>query len=145
MPSCAQRDPVVIDGKGEPAIAAAARPLTGLIVPLQAGEVPSDGAALYGDRVCFVARGLAITGVREVGEVSTETLVGLCETVVREQPGSDDILISCGGLLTLETIRIVESRIGMPVVSSSPAGFWDLMRVAGLDNRSAGNGRLFET
>ena len=89
-------------------------------------------------------RGLAITGVREVGEVRTETLVALCEAVFRAQPQSEGILISCGGLLTLDAILAVEARFTVPVVSSSPAGFWDLMRVAGLDSRSPGHGSLFE-
>ena len=43
-----------------------------------------------------------------------------------------------------ETIRIVEARLGVPVVSSSPAGFWNLLRVAGLDSRAPGNGRLVD-
>jgi len=87
--------------------------------------------------------GLAITGVREVGEVPTDALVALCERVHAAEPDPDGILISCGGLLTLDAIGIVEARLGVPVVSSSPAGFWDLMRVAGLDSRSAAGGRLF--
>ena len=94
--------------------------------------------------VATVVRGLAITDVLEVGAVSTETLVSLCETVHAAQPQSDGLLISCGGLLTLDAIRIVEGRLGVPVVSSSPAGFWDLMKVAGLDSRAPGHGRLFE-
>lgn len=88
-------------------------------------------------------RGLAITGVREVAEVPTETLVDLCASVYASDPSADGILISCGGLLTLEAIGIVEARLGLPVVSSSPAGFWDLLRVAGLDSRAPGHGRLF--
>ncbi len=89
-------------------------------------------------------RGLAITGVREVATVPTETLVALCEEVFAADPGADGVLISCGGLLTLDAIRIVEARLGVPVVSSSPAGFWDVVRVAGLDGCSPGHGRLFE-
>lgn len=88
-------------------------------------------------------RGLAITGVREVADVTTATLVDLCESVYASGPGADGILISCGGLLTLDAIRDVEARLGVPVVSSSPAGFWDVMRVAVLESRSAEGGRLF--
>ena len=94
--------------------------------------------------VATTVKGLAITGVAEVGQVPTEVLVALCEEVHRARPDSDGILVSCGGLLTLEAIDIVEGRLGVPVVSSSPAGFWDLMRVAGEDSRSPGHGRLFE-
>jgi arylmalonate decarboxylase len=91
-----------------------------------------------------VVEGLAITGVEAVGEVPTATLVALCEKVYREQPQSDGILISCGGLLTLDAVSEVEARLGVPVVSSSPAGFWDLMRTAGLDSRTPGRGWLME-
>jgi arylmalonate decarboxylase len=93
--------------------------------------------------VATTVKGLAISGVDAVAQVSTETLVRLCEEVYRVRPKSDGILISCGGLRTLDAIRIVEARLGVPVVSSSPAGFWDLLRTAGLDSRSPGNGRLF--
>jgi arylmalonate decarboxylase len=94
--------------------------------------------------VATTIKGLAITGVAEVAQVPTGALVALCEEVHRAEPDSDGILISCGGLLTLEAIRVVEARLGVPVVSSSPAGFWDLMRVAGQDSRSPGHGRLFQ-
>ncbi len=96
------------------------------------------------DIVATHVRGLAITGVREVATVPTGTLVSLCEEVFAADPSADGILISCGGLLTLDAIRVVEARFGVPVVSSSPAGFWDVMRVAGCDARAPGNGRLFE-
>jgi arylmalonate decarboxylase len=96
------------------------------------------------DIVATHVRGLAITGVREVSAVPTSTLVDLCEQVFAADPSADGVLISCGGLLTLDAIKIVEARLGVPVVSSSPAGFWDLMRVAGLDASSPGHGRLFE-
>ena len=91
-----------------------------------------------------VVEGLGITDVTAVGQVPTEALVALCERVLRAQPQSDGILISCGGLRTLEATTIVEQRFGLPVVSSSPAGFWDLLRVAKLDSHAEGHGRLFE-
>ena len=96
------------------------------------------------DVVATTVKGLGVTGVEAVSRVSTETLVALCEEVWRAAPASDGILLSCGGLLTLDAIEIVEGRLGVPVVSSSPAGFWDAMRTAGLDSRRPGQGRLFE-
>ena len=88
-------------------------------------------------------QGLAISDVQAVGQVPTQVLVDLCLRVFDAQPGADGILISCGGLVTLDAVREVEARLQLPVVSSSPAGFWDLVRTAGLDARSAGQGRLF--
>lgn len=88
-------------------------------------------------------QGLAISDVQAVGKVPTRALVDLCTRVFEAQPGADGILISCGGLVTLDAVREVEARLQVPVVSSSPAGFWDLARIAGLDARSPGCGRLF--
>ncbi|RRH91531.1 arylmalonate decarboxylase [Variovorax beijingensis] len=87
--------------------------------------------------------GLAISDVQAVGRVPTQVLIELCLRVFDAQPGADGILISCGGLVTLDAVREVEARLQLPVVSSSPAGFWDLVRTAGLDARSPGQGRLF--
>ena len=87
--------------------------------------------------------GLSISDVQEVGTVPTQVLVDLSRKVFEAQPGADGILISCGGLVTLDAVREVEALLKVPVVSSSPAGFWDLVRKAGLDARSPGHGRLF--
>lgn len=89
-------------------------------------------------------KGLAISDVQAVAGVPTAALVDLCAAVFEASPGADGILISCGGLVTLDAVREVEARFGVPVVSSSPAGFWDLVRCAGLDARSPGHGRLFD-
>jgi len=89
-------------------------------------------------------RGLSISDVKAVGEVGTAVLVDLCKRVWREHEGADAILISCGGLRTLEASRQVEAELGVPVISSSPAGFWDLMRTAGLPAHSQGHGALFD-
>jgi arylmalonate decarboxylase len=87
--------------------------------------------------------GLSISDVQEVGAVPTQVLVDLSRKVFEAQPGADGILISCGGLVTLDAVREVEALLQVPVVSSSPAGFWDLVRTAGLDARAPGHGRLF--
>ena len=87
--------------------------------------------------------GLSISDVQVVGQVPTQVLVDLCIKVFDAQPGADGVLISCGGLVTLDAVREVEARLQVPVVSSSPAGFWDLVGTAGLDPRLSGQGRLF--
>ena len=87
-------------------------------------------------------QGLSISDVQAVAAVPTGVLVDLCRTAFKASPGADAILISCGGLITLEAVREVETEFGVPVVSSSPAGFWDLVRCAGLDARAPGHGRL---
>ncbi|KQT14181.1 aspartate/glutamate racemase family protein [Ramlibacter sp. Leaf400] len=89
-------------------------------------------------------QGMAITGVREVGEVTTEALVRLSHEVVARDRSADGVFISCGGLLTLDAIRQLERELGLPVTASSPAGFWDVVRLAGVPPGSPGFGRLFQ-
>jgi arylmalonate decarboxylase len=87
--------------------------------------------------------GMSITGVQEVGEVSTEALVSLSRKVVAKDRSAQGVFISCGGLLTLDAIRQLEDELGLPTTASSPAGFWDVVRLAGVDARTPGFGRLF--
>lgn len=88
--------------------------------------------------------GLSITGVKEVGEVTPETLTRLSRDVYARDPSADGIFISCGGLLTLDVIPPLEDALQLPVTASSPAGFWDVMRLAGQDPASPRYGRLFQ-
>jgi len=88
-------------------------------------------------------RGMSITGVKEVGEVTTQALVDLSESVYQQDTSAQGVFISCGGLLTLDAIKQLEDRLGLPATASSPAGFWDVMRLGGWDASSPGFGRLF--
>ena len=88
--------------------------------------------------------GMSITGVKEVGEVTTQALVDLSKEVYARDSSADGIFISCGGLLTLDAIRQLEDELDVPVTASSPAGFWDVVRLGGWDPRSKGFGRLFD-
>jgi len=89
--------------------------------------------------------GLSITGVKEVGEVTPATLTALSKAVMARDPSADGIFISCGGLLTLDVIPPLEGELNLPVTASSPAGFWDVMRLAGQDPMSPRYGRLFQS
>ena len=88
--------------------------------------------------------GMSINGVKEVGEVTTQALVDLSKKVYARDTSADGIFISCGGLLTLDAIRQLEDELDVPVTASSPAGFWDVVRLGGWDPRSKGFGRLFD-
>jgi arylmalonate decarboxylase len=88
------------------------------------------------------AKGLGITDVKKVQETTTGTLVDLCLDAWKEFGPADGILLSCGGLATLETILQVEQSLDVPLVSSSPAGFWDIVGVTGLNRQVQGAGRL---
>jgi arylmalonate decarboxylase len=98
----------------------------------------------HGFAVTAIA-GLDLTRIGDVRATAPEIVRERAREVFREDPTADAILISCGGLPTLDIHRALEQELGVPVVSSLPAALWDVMQTAGLDPRVSGFGRLFET
>jgi arylmalonate decarboxylase len=54
----------------------------------------------------------------------------------------DALVMSCGGLRTLDVIVPLESAIGVPVVSSTPHGLWHCARMLGVKNKIDGFGMV---
>jgi arylmalonate decarboxylase len=54
----------------------------------------------------------------------------------------DALVMSCGGLRTLDVIVPLEKAIGVPVVSSTPHGLWHCARMVGVKNRLEGFGMV---
>src|SRR5580693_1340503 len=75
---------------------------------------------------------------------SEADIIALSDTAVAHADGAQGILISCGGLRTLEVAKPLEDRHQIPVVSSATAAFWAAMRLVGESGRVSGYGRLLE-
>jgi arylmalonate decarboxylase len=73
-----------------------------------------------------------------------EEIIDLSAKAREDAPEADGILISCGGLRTLNVAKPLEQRFGLPVVSSTPAAFWAAMQLTGQSGRLEGYGRLLE-
>lgn len=59
-----------------------------------------------------------------------------------DRPDADAVFISCGALRTLEVVEALEQSLAKPVVCSNQAMIWDTLRLAGIDDRIPGYGRL---
>lgn len=57
----------------------------------------------------------------------------------------DAVVMSCGGLRTLDVIVPLEASIGVPVVSSTPHGLWHCARMLGLEARIDGYGMIMSS
>jgi arylmalonate decarboxylase len=55
---------------------------------------------------------------------------------------ADALVMSCGGLRTLDVIVPIETSIGVPVVSSTPHGLWHCARMLGVKTKIAGFGMV---
>lgn len=59
-----------------------------------------------------------------------------------DRPEADAIFISCGALRSVDIIEELEARTGKPVITSNQALAWDALRLAGINDRIEGFGRL---
>jgi arylmalonate decarboxylase len=87
-------------------------------------------------------RGLDIEDISKVESVTGDTLVRFGAEVAKEAEVAEALLLSCGGLRTLEVLAPLEAAGGLPVVSSTPHAYWAGMRLIGLDGRAPGYGAL---
>ncbi len=60
----------------------------------------------------------------------------------QDRVDADAIFVSCGALRTLDVIGEIEQRAGKPAICSNQAMIWDCLRLAGVDDRFDGYGRL---
>ncbi len=59
-----------------------------------------------------------------------------------DRPDAEAIFVSCGALRTLDVVQAIEDEAGKPVIASNQAMIWDTLRLAGINDRFAGFGRL---
>ena len=80
--------------------------------------------------------------IRATGAVTQEQLYDFCSGVFAAASGADALLISCGGLKTLDLLVPLESKCKVPVVSSTPHALMNAVRLVGVDPRVKGYGRV---
>src|SRR5580693_1281455 len=87
-------------------------------------------------------KGLGIEKVEDVDRVTQDGLLKFCVGVREMQPAANSILVSCGGLRTLEILAPLEKQGHIPAVSSTPHALRAGVRLLGLSGRAPGFGTL---
>ena len=87
-------------------------------------------------------QGLNVEDGEAMGRITRECLRDFALSV--DRPDADAIFVSCGGIRTIDVLQEIEDAAGKPVVCSNQAMMWDCLRRAGIGDRIAGYGRLFE-
>jgi arylmalonate decarboxylase len=90
----------------------------------------------------LVIRGLGLEETGRASEVTPDSLLEFVSKLSDASPGAEAILVSSGGLNTLDLLAPLERRCGRPVVASMPHTLWAGARLVGLDGRAKGYGRL---
>ena len=94
----------------------------------------------HGFQVTF-ARGLGYERIPE-GAATQEILFKLGADVYANSKMADALVVSCGALRTLELIVPLETQIKVPVVSSTPHGLMNGVRLLGVSPRAIGYGMV---
>jgi arylmalonate decarboxylase len=87
-------------------------------------------------------KGLGLEAIADPAKVTQSSLQQFSTEVFRSASRADALLVSCGGLRTLEIINPLEQTCRVPVVSSTPHALWAGMRLLGLHVKAAGYGKL---
>ena len=87
-------------------------------------------------------RGLGVQKVEDIHRVTRDGLFEFSANVFESTKSADALLVSCGGLHTLDLLEPLESRCQVPVVSSLPHALRAGVRLLGLSGRAAGYGTL---
>ena len=88
------------------------------------------------------AKGLGYERVPE-GAATQEILFNLGADAYANSRKADALVVSCGALRTLDLIVPLEDRIKVPVVSSTPHGLMNGVRLLGVNPRAQGFGMVF--
>ncbi len=94
----------------------------------------------------FEVQALESFGITDFGggavAKSEEEIIELTAKACAESPKADGVLISCGGLRTLNCADPIEKRVGLPVVTSTQSAFWAALGLVGESGRIPGYGRM---
>ncbi|EEE35007.1 Asp/Glu racemase [Rhodobacteraceae bacterium KLH11] len=85
-------------------------------------------------------QGLNLTYDREMIRVDPQFLKEF--VVSLDRPDADAVFVCCGALRTLDVVDEIEKQLGKPVVVSNQAMMWDCLRLAGIEDRIEGYGKL---
>jgi arylmalonate decarboxylase len=92
--------------------------------------------------VVTAAKGLGFTSVPDTSNTN-EILTQLGQQAYAESGRADALVMSCGALRTLDVIVPLEGHIKVPVVSSTPHGLMNGVRLLGVAPRVQGFGMVF--
>ena len=73
---------------------------------------------------------------------SPEGVAAFSAEVYESGPRCDALVISCGGLKTIDILAPLEARLKVPVVSSTPHALMDAVRLVGRSGRAEGFGQV---
>ena len=88
----------------------------------------------------LATHGMGLNYDTEMIRVAPDYLIDYTRAI--DDPEADAVLLSCGALRSMDVIDEIEQVLGKPAICSNQAMLWDCLRLAGVDDRLPGLGRL---
>jgi maleate isomerase len=109
-------------------------------VPRKIGD--SASGSMEGGMV-LLGRKHANAKLEDYNRIPPETALRLGRELMREQPEIDTLIFGCPHWATIPAIEPLEQEFGINVVTALQAIIWEGMRLAGVNDKVQGYGRLF--
>ncbi|WP_120500839.1 aspartate/glutamate racemase family protein [Roseovarius sp. EL26] len=129
------------------AVIEAIRALNVRRIALVTPYVPSVTAPM---RAYLAENGIETVSEQSFGESEDSTVARIAERSTRDAmlqaaqaEGVQAVFASCTNLRTFGVVDEVESELNLPVISSNSALIWHLLKLAGIDAKGWGPGRLY--
>ena len=88
----------------------------------------------------IAAHGMGLSYDSEMIRVAPDYIYDFAHAI--DRPEADAVLLSCGALRSTEVVEAIEDSLGKPVICSNQALIWECLRLAGIEDRLDGLGRL---
>ncbi|MGD2269698.1 MAG: hypothetical protein PVI06_04805 [Desulfobacterales bacterium] len=108
-------------------------------------EINALEARYFNDRGFDVldVQGLNIEKDADMVRVAPDFIKDFAKSI--DRPEAEAIFVSCGALRTLDVVEALEQETGKPAVASNQAMIWETLRLAGVDDKIQGYGKLLQS
>lgn len=125
------------------ALAAVGARKVGTINPAVPRKIGDSASGSLGAGMELLGRKHANARLQEYNRIPPEKALELGRELMREHPGIDTLIYGCPHWATIESIEPLEQEFGINVITALQAIIWEGMRLAGVNDRVNGYGKLF--
>ncbi len=115
----------------------------GTINPAVPRKIGDSASGSMEDGMMLLGRKHANAKLEDYNRIPPETALRLGREMMQEHPDIDTLIFGCPHWATIPAIEPLEQEFGVNVVTALQAIIWEGMRLAGVNDKVQGYGRLF--
>ena len=115
----------------------------GTINPAVPRKIGDSASGSMEDGMMLLGRKHATAKLEDYNRIPPETALRLGREIMQEHPDIDTLIFGCPHWATIPAIEPLEQEFGVNVVTALQAIIWEGMRLAGVNDKVQGYGRLF--